>query len=106
MDITNFIGVGKENAVDRFRLMDLTGLPDRRVRKLIQEARERGEIIINAQDGAGYYISDDISELRKQYHANKNRAMSILRQQKYLRRKIHEAESKDQMTIDEVAGDG
>ena len=103
MKITDFIGIGRENAVDRFQLMERTGLPDRRVRKLIQEARERGEIIINAQDGRGYYISDDVGEMKRQLASNRSRAMSVLRQLKYLRRKIREAENKDQITIEEVS---
>lgn len=102
MNITDFIGVGRENAVDRFQLMERTGLPDRRVRKLIQEARDRGEIILNAQDGRGYYLSNDVGELKRQYRTNRRRALSVLRQQKYLRRKIKEAENKEQMTIEEV----
>ena len=105
-DITNFIGTGKENAVTRWELMNNLQLPDRTIRRLIQEARERGEIIINAQDGSGYYMSNDIGELKRQYASNRSRAMSVLRQQKYLRRKIREAEQKDQVTIEEVAADG
>ena len=103
MNITDFIGTGRENAVTRWQLMDRLNLPDRTIRRLIQEARERGEIIINAQDGSGYYISDDIGDLKRQYAANKSRAMSVLRQQKYLLRKIREAESKDQIKLEDVA---
>ena len=102
MNITDFIGTGKENAVDRFQLMERTGLSDRAVRKLIQEARERGEIIINAQDGAGYYLTDDVGEMKRQLASNRSRALSVLRQQKYLRQKIREAEQKDQVTMEEV----
>ena len=102
MNITDFIGTGRENAVDRFQLMERTGLPDRTVRKLIQEARERGEIIINAQDGAGYYLTDDVGEMKRQLASNRSRAMSVLRQQKYLRQKIREAEQKNQVTLEEV----
>lgn len=101
-DITNFIGAGKENAVTRGELVAILNLPDRQIRRMIQEARERGEIIINAQDGTGYYMSDDVGELKRQYAANHSRAMSVLRQQTYLRRKIIEAEQKEQMTLDEV----
>ena len=103
MKITDFIGTGRENAVTRSQLVTILNLPDRRIRRLIQEARERGEIIINAQDGAGYYISDDVGEMKRQLALNRSRAMSVLRQQKYLRRKIREAESKDQITIEEVS---
>lgn len=93
MNIVNYIGVGRENAVDRVRLTELTGLPDRKVRSLIEEARREGTLIVNAQDGAGYYISDDLVELKRQLHTNHSRAMSILVQQKYLRRKIKELEA-------------
>lgn len=93
MNIVDYIGVGRANAVDRFRLMELTGLPDRKVRSLIEDARREGALIVNAQDGAGYYISDDLVELRRQLRSNHSRAMSILVQQKYLRRKIKELEA-------------
>ena len=102
MKITDFIGVGRENAVTRERLVSVLNLPDRTVRRLIQEARDRGEIIINAQDGAGYYISNDVGEMKRQLNLNYSRALSVLRQQTHLMRKIREAESKDQMTIEEV----
>lgn len=101
-DITNFIGTGRENAVTRGELVSLLNLPDRTIRRLIQEARDRGEIIINDQSGAGYYMSNDLGEMKRQLALNNSRALSVLRQQKYLRRKIAEAENKAQMTIDEA----
>ena len=102
MNICDFIGTGKENAVTRGELVAILNLPDRQVRKLIQEARTRGEIIINDQDGAGYYLSDDLGEMKRQLALNQSRAVSVLRQQKYLRQKIREAEQKDQVKIEEV----
>lgn len=101
-DITNFIGIGKENAVTRKQLVSLLGLPDRRVRRMIAEAREHGAPIINDQDGYGYYLSNDLYELRRQYITNRSRALSIMRQQRSLREKIEEAENRDQMKLDEV----
>ena len=102
MNITDFIGTGRENAVTRSELVALLNLPDRTIRRLIQEARDRGEIIINAQDGAGYYMSDDVGEMKRQLALNNSRAMSVLKQQTHLRRKIAEAENKEQMTLEEV----
>ena len=52
--ITDYIPFGKENAVTRAHLRAATGLPDRKIREEIEQARRRGAIIINAQDGAGY----------------------------------------------------
>ena len=102
MDIMTFIAKGKENAISRQELCVLLNLPDRAVRKLIQEARDRGEVILNEQDGAGYYTSDDVGDLERQYNTNRNRALSILRQQIHLARKITMLEQRNQMTIDEV----
>lgn len=100
MDIVKFIGTGKQNAVTREQLATRLCLPDRTVRKLIQEARDRGELILNAQDGRGYYISDDVGELERQYQTNRNRALSILRQQKHIRRRVRELKNEGQMTIE------
>lgn len=89
--IEAFIPEGKENAITRERLCMVTGLPDRKVREEIEQARRRGAIIINAQDGAGYFRTEDISEIKRQYTANDRRAKSILAQQKHLRRRLKEA---------------
>ena len=102
MDITTYIPIGKENAVTRAQLCAITGLHDRAVRKLIEIARIEGAIIINEQDGAGYYISENPKDIRRQMVTNRNRAMSILRQQKYLRRRLEEIENRGQMTIEEA----
>lgn len=92
MNITDYIPIGKENAITRAQLCALTGLSDRAVRQLIEVARIEGEVIINNQDGKGYYISNDPEDIRRQMASNRSRAMSILRQQKYLRRKLMEIE--------------
>ena len=99
MKITDYIPVGKANAVTRAELVALTGISDRRVRRLIAEARVRGVPIINNQDGRGYYISEDLQELRRQYGVNRRRALSILRQQRYIRRKIEEVELRGQPSL-------
>lgn len=105
MKIEEFIPFDKENAVTRSQLQCLLNLPDRTIRKRIQEARDRGEIILNDQSGAGYYRSDDVGEMKRQLALNKSRALSVLRQQKYLRRKIREAEQQNQVTIEEVTAE-
>jgi hypothetical protein len=101
MNVTDFIGIGKENAVTRGELVAVLNLPDRQIRRLIQEARCQGVMILNAQDGAGYYISNDAGELEKQYRANRNRAMSILLQQKYIRLRLREIAAADQVTLED-----
>lgn len=91
MSVTDYIREGKENAVTREQLKALTGLSDRKVRKEIEIARKRGEIILNDQDGVGYYRSENVQSLKRQYKQNKSRAMTILAQQKYIRQKLKEA---------------
>ena len=99
MDIMTYIAKGKENAISRQDLCNLMALPDRTVRKLIQEARDQGEVIINAQDGAGYYTSDNVEDLERQYNTNQHRALSILRQQRHIRRQIEEINNQTQLKM-------
>ena len=91
MDIIDYIPHGKDNAITRAELCSITNLQDRPVRELIETARRNGTIILNDQDGKGYYISDNLSDIKRQYHQNNSRAMSILVQQKFLRRKLKES---------------
>lgn len=92
MQIENYIPIGRENAVKREELARRCGLSDRKMRQEIMRARQRGVLIINLQDGAGYYRSEELADVRKQYRQNHSRAMDILVQQKYLRRILKEAE--------------
>ena len=105
-DIMTYIAKGRENAIKRDELVRILNLPDRVVRKMIQDARDRGEIILNSQDGAGCYTSDDVGELERQYNTNRRRALSILRQQIHLARRITLLEDTGQITMDEVTGRG
>ena len=92
MKILDYIGTGKENAVTREELTERLSLPDRTIRSMIEAARREGVLIINDGSGAGYYISDNLEDLKRQQKMNNSRAMSILVQQKYLRRRIKELE--------------
>ena len=47
MNITDYIPVGKENAIPRHELARVLGLTDRACRKEIELARDRGELICN-----------------------------------------------------------
>lgn len=61
------IPFGKENAVDRFVLSERMGLSDRKVRQLIEDARNAGLFIINNSDGRGYYQTTDLDEMVRNY---------------------------------------
>lgn len=87
----DFIPYGKENAITRKQLRHMSGKSDRDVRQDIEDARRVGCIIINNQDGKGCYRTDDLDEIKRQYYQNRSRAMSILVQQKFLRKRLKEA---------------
>ena len=89
--LLGFIRHGKENAISRDSLVQCMGLPDRHVRQLIETARRCGYIIINAQDGKGYYLSDDPDEWAKQYRQDTSRALSILSRRKAIRDRLKAA---------------
>ena len=93
MNICDYIPRGKENAIRRDTLVNMLNLPDRTVRLMIEQARKGGALILNDQSGAGYYVSEDVGELKRQLHRNHNRAMSILKQQTPIRQKIRELEA-------------
>ena len=88
-----YLGVGKENATNREALSMYLGITDRQVRRLIQIARDDGALILNAQDGKGYYLADasDLDDIERQYRQDTARAMSILKRRKAMRRLLKEA---------------
>ena len=89
--LVSHIPYGKDKAVSRRFLCLLLGMPDRAMRKAIQDARIEGHIIINDQTGRGYYRSDEPADILKQYKQNEHRAKSILVQQKHLRARLKDA---------------
>jgi len=84
MQIENYIPEGKANAISRSSLCSAVGLSDRVVRGHIEDARRRGIIIVNTQDGSGYFRTQDIDDIKRQYLLNKSRASAILSQQEFL----------------------
>ncbi len=84
------IPLGKDNAVTRDGLRNLTGMSDRAVRKMIESARGYGYLILNDGDGKGYYQSTNPDEWEKHYHRETARALSVLRTRKCIRQKLKE----------------
>lgn len=82
MKITDYIPTGSNNAISRKNLCAVTGLGDRIVRGLIEEAR-RETIIISNNDGSGYWIypefptEEEKELLRKFVKQQESRAKSI-----------------------------
>ena len=83
--VVDMIPVGKKNAITREKLARLLGTNDRTARELVRKAREYGYIIINEQDGRGYYRTDDLDMMERQYKQDTRRALSVLSRRKTLR---------------------
>ena len=86
IDIMSYIPEGRENAVSRASLCAMTGLKDRNMRLAIEDARHRGCIIINRQDGRGYYTTSDPAEIEAQRAQIHKRALNLLHQESAMRR--------------------
>ena len=91
MELLQEIGVGKKNAVTLLQLTWRTGEKERTVRKEIQRLREDGHLIINDQDGKGYYIATELEEIARQYHQDRSRFLSIAKRIKTARRILRDA---------------
>jgi len=73
-----YLGFGKENATSRRLLCTLMGLSDGRLRQIIAAARAQGYFICSLTDGRGYYRTDDIEEIYRQYKDDISRATAIM----------------------------
>ena len=67
----------------RRELREALDISDRLLRKRIAEARELGYAIVN--QGDGYFIPEDLSDMKQFYFTERKRALSILRGLKRLR---------------------
>lgn len=92
MKITDYIPIGKDHAISRARLREMSGLSDRQMREAIEEARHDGAIICAKQTkGGGYYIAGDLEEVKEQYWQTMHRALSLLHWTKTMRSVLKEA---------------
>ena len=81
--IAALIPHGRRNAISRADLAAAMQTTDRKMRKAVSEAKTQGVMICN--DGDGYYQSDELSDLWRQYRRETARAMSILKARKPMR---------------------
>lgn len=82
---------GKENAVTRENLCLLSNLNDRQVRRMIGQLKDEGLVIVNDRDGEGYYVTDDLDVIEKEYKAVTSMAMTLLKRRKNIRKILKEA---------------
>lgn len=76
--VTKHIPAGRENAITRCRLSELTGMSDRANRRYIEAARKAGIKIINEERGKGYYIAENDDEWLIFLERHRKKAMSEL----------------------------
>ena len=90
-NIIDFIPHGKENAISRTSLVINTGLSDRKVRDLIALER-RNHVILNAQDGKGYYrpLPEEKADVERFVTQETHRAKSIFWSLRAAKRAIKE----------------
>lgn len=62
-NVYNALEVGRGNAISRAELSGITGYSDRRIREAI-EALRNDKVIINLDNGDGYYIPDQTPQGR------------------------------------------
>lgn len=72
------LGTGHENAVKRHVLARRLGVTDRKMRRMIELARQEGWLILNDGDGAGYYLANNLDALEKHYRVERARALKTL----------------------------
>lgn len=98
MTIENLIPIGSKNSISRSQLLTeckFYGIADtdRKMRRLIEDARQES-VIICLSDGKGYYIpdKDDKDKLRHYINQEHGRSISILRNLKMARNLLEDLE--------------
>jgi biotin operon repressor len=77
--------IGKDNAITRSELANLTGMNDSSIRLQIEEAREAGVVICSTHKSKGYYMPKDemeFIEYIKNYSGPGIRRLQIASKQK------------------------
>ena len=92
------IPIGRENAVTRRQLCELTGMNDREVRRQISQLRSVDDgtelVIVSLSNGrGGYYRTDDPILIRHYYNETMSRARSTFKSLKKARRVLKEVDN-------------
>ena len=90
MNILDFIPKGKENAINKETLCNLTGLNERDVRSAIKRAVECGEPVLSSSGHKGYWYSEDIDEIEEFIRENDHRSNAITKTTAKLKKHLYE----------------
>lgn len=92
----------KDNRISRNDLCELTGLTDRKMRKLVSLAKKSGIPIISDSHNKGYYISYDPEAVHRMALEHRSRAYDHLETARALENLIPEEYHTWPVSIDEV----
>ena len=96
MTLLNAIPYGKENAVSKATLTELTGLCEReirsRIKKLNAELTKHGEAILSSSQIKGYWRTTDISEMKEYIREGKHRQQMLLKNDAPIQNLIYRTE--------------
>ena len=103
-DITEYIPYGAVNAIDRYDLLmavrNVLGyISDREMRRMLEYSRQNGNIIINFQNGKGYFRPENKEEIEKYIRQEEARAKKIQFNLKSARKALRKLEG--QLTLDD-----
>lgn len=90
-DWFELVATGKDNARSRTWLMQSLDMTDRQVRRMIGRLKDDGLVIVNDRDGNGYYVTDDLDEIQREYRAVTSMAMALLKRRTNIRNILIEA---------------
>lgn len=104
-DISEYVPYGAENAISRHDLLNVVrsafgDVSDREMRRMLEYARQNGNIIINFQNGKGYFRPDSKEEIEKYIRQEEARAKTIHFNLKSAKRALRRLEG--QLTLDEL----
>ena len=103
--ISDYVPNGKENAVSRDYLAEMTGAEERAIRRELKYANERliveeGVVIISTSSKKGYWKTDDLAELEAYEREQTHRAEMIFENLKPVRALINRIKERDQVKLE------
>lgn len=76
--------------ISRRALASMMDVSDRHLRRIIEEARNCGYLIINDSDGTGYFLAASSADIERHFRQENARALSILKRLKAARTRLKE----------------
>ena len=98
--ISEYLKVGKENAVKSSELMEKTGLSQREVQALVESERDEGAFICASVNG--YYLARDHEELHDFFLRYTAAARKMLRTMRHIRRELEETEGQTDLDFENL----